>query len=212
MTITCGVLANKILPDSWGECTFFWCSCAKKHEKQIIKLTFCPRAHQAAACRIIVNKIIEQLVVSMKVTFSCCNDCDQLRDVRRLHPPVKLEPLEAGGLRGQWWRCFMFLLCVVCCCMCKIGWFSWVSPVGSYSKYNISYYGIVLGVEISIVELDTYAILVKYLEQETSRRKKINDKSDVCVACCKNYYLLITIFPTENIWRTYEGIGICVDD
>ncbi len=38
---------------------------------------------------------------------------------------------------------------------------SWVSAVGSYSKYDISYYGIVLGVGISIVELDTYTILVK---------------------------------------------------
>ncbi len=31
-----------------------------------------------------------------------------------------------------------------------------MSAVGSYSKYDISYYGIVLGVGISIVVLDTY--------------------------------------------------------
>ncbi len=49
---------------------------------------------------------------------------------------------------------------------------SWVSTVGSYSKYDISYYGIVLGVGISIVVLDTYAILVKYLVRENSGREK----------------------------------------
>ncbi len=49
---------------------------------------------------------------------------------------------------------------------------SWVSAVGSYSKYDISYYGIVLGIGISIVVLDTYAILVKYLAQENGGREK----------------------------------------
>ncbi len=58
---------------------------------------------------------------------------------------------------------------------------SWVSAVGSYSKYNISYYGIVLGVGISIVVLDTYAILVKYLAGENGGRKKMTNQ--LCVLC-----------------------------
>jgi hypothetical protein len=61
---------------------------------------------------------------------------------------------------------------------------SWVSAVGSYSKYDTSYYGIVLGVGISNIVLDTYAILVKYLARENGGREK-NDKSVVCVVCCK---------------------------
>ncbi len=61
---------------------------------------------------------------------------------------------------------------------------SWVSAVGSYSKYDTSYYGIILGVGISIVVLDTYTILVKYLMRENGGREK-NDKSVVCVVCCK---------------------------
>ncbi len=90
---------------------------------------------------------------------------------------------------------------------------SWVSAVGSYSKYDISYYGIILGVGISILVLYTYAILVKYLAWKNSGREK-NDKSVVCVVCyvVKNCYLLITIFTTANMRRAYAGIGICVDD
>ncbi len=49
---------------------------------------------------------------------------------------------------------------------------SWVYAVGSYSKYDISYCGIVLGVSISIIVQDTYAILVKYLAQENGGREK----------------------------------------
>ncbi len=84
-----------------------------------------------------------------------------------------------------------------------------MSTIGSYLKYNISYNGIILCVGISTVELDTYAILVKYLARENGGREK-NDKSVVCVVCCKNCYLLITIFPTANMRRAYAGIGICV--
>ncbi len=86
-----------------------------------------------------------------------------------------------------------------------------MSAIGSYLKYNISYYGIVLCVGFRTVELDTYAILVKYLVRENSGREK-NDKSVVCVVCCKNCYLLITIFPTANMRRAYAGIGICEDN
>ncbi len=72
-------------------------------------------------------------------------------------------------------------------------------------------YGIVLHVGISIIELDTYAILVKYLAWENGRREK-NDKSVVCVVCCKKLLSPNTIFPTANMRCTYEGIGICVDN
>jgi hypothetical protein len=87
---------------------------------------------------------------------------------------------------------FYIFCCVLCVVVCAGGgWFSWVSAVGSYSKYNILYHGIVLGVGISIVELDRYAILVKYLVRENGEREK-NDKSVVCVVCCKK------LLPTNN--------------
>ncbi len=56
-----------------------------------------------------------------------------------------------------------------------------LSAIGSYSKYNISYNGIVLGVGISIVVLDTYAILVKYLARENGGREK---KWQISCVCC----------------------------
>ncbi len=65
---------------------------------------------------------------------------------------------------------FFVVCCVLLCVRDVVG--SWVSAIGSYSKYDISYYGIVLGVGISIVVLDTYAILVKYLVQENGGREK----------------------------------------
>jgi hypothetical protein len=104
--------------------------------------------------------------------------------------------------------CYVFC-CVLCVVVCaRGGWFSWVSAVGSYSKYNISYYGIVLCVGISIVEPDTYAILVKYLAQENGGREKMTNQ--LCVKLLE--YPLITIFPTANMRHTYEGISICVED
>jgi hypothetical protein len=109
---------------------------------------------------------------------------------------------------------FYVLFCVLCVVVCARGsWFSWVSAVGSYLKYNISCYGILLGVGISIVELDTYAILVKYLTQENGgREKKMTNQLCVLLCVVKNCYLLIMIFPTANMRRTYEGIGIYADD
>ncbi len=87
-----------------------------------------------------------------------------------------------------------------------------MSAIGSYLKYDISYYGIVLCVGISTVELDTYAISVKYLAWENGRREK-KTPNQLCVLCVvKNCYLLIMIFPTANMRRAYAGIGICVDD
>ena len=67
---------------------------------------------------------------SIKNTSLCCNDCDWSRNVRRLHSPVKLEPLEAGSLGRPWWRCCMLFLVlwVVCNCVLVVmcsrgGWF-----------------------------------------------------------------------------------------
>jgi hypothetical protein len=65
-----------------------------------------------------------------------------------------------------------FLLCVVCCCVCK----RWLVLECLPLAYDTSYYGIVLGVGISIVVLDTYTILVKYLARENSEREK-NDST-----------------------------------
>jgi hypothetical protein len=79
---------------------------------------------------------------------------------------------------------------------------SWVSAVGSYSKYDTSYYGIVLDVGISIVVLDTYAILVKYLVGENGRREK-NDKLVVCVVCCKKLLSTTIINFTSGKYETY---------
>jgi hypothetical protein len=84
------------------------------------------------------------------------------------------------------------LCCVLLCVRDAVG--SCVSAVGSYSKYDISYYGIILGVGISIVVLDTYAILVKYLAREKGGREK-NYKSVVCVVCCKKLLSTNHYFP-----------------
>ena len=48
---------------------------------------------------ILINK--RKVSVVKKRTSRCCDDCDWSHDIRRLHLPVKLEPLEAGGLRGS---------------------------------------------------------------------------------------------------------------
>ncbi len=121
----------------------------------------------------------------------CCDDCDRLRNIRQLYSPVKLEPLEAGGLGGPWWRCFCVV--VVRCCVCKRRLVLRCPPLALY--YNILYYGtILLGVDISIVVLDTYAILVKYLARENGGREK-NHKSVVCVVCCKKLLYTYHDFP-----------------
>jgi hypothetical protein len=78
-------------------------------------------------------------------------------------------------------------LCVVCCCVIERQLVLGCLPL----VYGILYYGIIVGVGISIVVLDTYAILVKYLAREYGRREK-NDKSVVLYVLCvvKNSYLL----------------------
>jgi hypothetical protein len=85
-------------------------------------------------------------------------------------------------------------LCVVCCYVCERRLVLGCPPLA----YDISYYGIVLGVGISIVVLDAYAILVKYLAQEYGGREK-NDKPVVlCVLCVvKNSYLLQQFYQRQ---------------
>ncbi len=104
-------------------------------------------------------------------------------------------------LGGTMVMVFYVLCCVLCVVVCaRGGWFSWVSAIGSYLKYNISYYGIVLCVGISTVELDTYAILVKYLVRENGGREK-NYKSVVCVVCCKKLLSTNHDFPNGKYER-----------
>ncbi len=62
----------------------------------------------------------------------------------------------------------LYFVCVVCCCVCKRRLVLGCMPLA----YDILYYGIVLDVGISIVLLDTYAILDKYLAREYSGRDK----------------------------------------
>ncbi len=86
----------------------------------------------------------------------------------------------------------MVTVIYVLCVLCVVVWASggWCPPLA----YDISYYGIVLGVGISIVVLDTHAILVKYLVWEYGGREK-NDKSGfiVCDVCCKKQLSTTTI-------------------
>ena len=78
-----------------------------------------------------------------------------------------------------------------------------MSAIGSYLKYDISYYGIILCVGISTVEIDTYAILVKYLAWEYSGREKNGKSVVLCVLCVvKNSYLLYNDF-TNGKYVTY---------
>jgi hypothetical protein len=90
----------------------------KKHKGWHTKLTFSPRVRCTATCWKIVNKIKKLLVLSIKITSPCGNDRGQLRNVRRLHSPLKLEPLEASGWGGPWWSCFVCFLVVCCVCCC----------------------------------------------------------------------------------------------
>ena len=64
------------------------------------------------------------------------------------------------------------------------------------------YCTIILGVGISTVVLDRYAILVKYLVWENGKREK-NDKSVVCVVCCKKLLSTNTIDFTNSKYEMY---------
>ncbi len=87
----------------------------------------------------------------------------------------------------------VFLFVVVRCCVRKRQLVLRYPPLAL--QYNILYHGtIVLGVGISILVIDTYAILVKYLAQENGGREK-NDKSVVCVVCCKKLLSTNHDFP-----------------
>jgi hypothetical protein len=80
----------------------------KKHKSSHPKLTLCPQAHWSNVISRIVNKITEELVQSIKSTSPCFDDRAPLCDVRRLHLPLKSEPLGAGGLWGPWCRVLFF--------------------------------------------------------------------------------------------------------
>ncbi len=82
----------------------------------------------------------------------------------------------------------------MCCCVSKRRLVLGCPPLA----YNISYYGIVLGVGISIVVLDIYAILVKYLAQEYGGREKNDISIVLCVLCVvKNSYLLQQFYQRQ---------------
>ncbi len=69
----------------------------------------------------------------------------------------------------------------------------------------------VLGVAISIIILDTYAILSNIWCGKMVGEKKMTNQ--LCVLCVvKHFYLLIRIFPAANMRRAYARIGICVDN
>ncbi len=72
---------------------------------------------RSEAYRIIVNKIKEQLVSRREIALSCCGDQGRSRDVRRLHSPINLKPLEAAGWGDSWCRCFF-----MCCLFVVVGW------------------------------------------------------------------------------------------
>ncbi len=64
------------------------------------------------------------------------------------------------------------------------------------------YYGIIIGVGISIVVLDIYTILVKYVAREYGVREK-NDKSAVlCVLCVVKTVIYYNNF-TNGKYETY---------
>ncbi len=86
----------------------------RKHVGSLRKLTSCPcpQARPADAHRIIVNKIRNELISSIKIASPHRNHRNRSHNVRRLHLPLKLEPLEAGGLWRSWCRCFFVFLCV----------------------------------------------------------------------------------------------------
>jgi hypothetical protein len=123
--------------------------------------------------------------------------------------PLPLLSCCISGLGPEGLLHLCFFVCVVCCCVCERRLVLGCPPLAH--KYDTSYYDIILGIGISIIVLDTHTIFVKYLVQENGGREK-NDKSVVCVVCCKKLLPTTTIFPTANIRRPYEGIGIHVDD
>ena len=131
-TRTRGVAAKRISASSWGQCASFRCSGhVKKHKLSLQKLTFCPRARWAAAHRILVNKIENLLVSSIKITSPDRDDRDRSRDVRRSHLPLKLKPLGAGGL----WRAMVPLFC--CFLTCGVVCESACSPRGGERREEV---------------------------------------------------------------------------
>ncbi len=114
-TRTWGIAAKRISASSWGQYVSFRWSSDEKSTNHHFKNS--PRVRWANAHRIVVNKIKVLLVSSIKITSPDRDDCDRIRDVRRSHSPVKLEPLGAGWL----WRTMVTMFCclwgVVCVCL-----------------------------------------------------------------------------------------------
>ncbi len=95
--------AKNISADSWGQCALIRRNGQIKstgiHYKNI---PFVPmRAGQRH------TEIKEKLVSRKKIALPCCGYWYWLRNIRRSHSPVKLEPLEAGGRGRSWCWCFL---------------------------------------------------------------------------------------------------------
>ncbi len=88
---------------------------------------------------------------------------------------------------------YFVVCCVLLCVQDVVG--SWVSAIGSYSKYDISYYGIVLGVGISIVVLGRYICNPCHIFGMGKWWERKNDTSVVCDVCCKKLLSTNHDFP-----------------
>ncbi len=80
--------------------------------------SFCATLACTTPHRIIVNKIRNELISSIKIRSPHRNRRSQSRNVRRSHLPFKLEPVEAGGSWQSWCRCFYYFWHVVMCELC----------------------------------------------------------------------------------------------
>jgi hypothetical protein len=84
---------------------------------------------------------------------------------------------------------FFVVFCVLLCVREAVGSLGCLPLAHTLSTTYRTTYGIVLGVGISIVELDTHAILVKNLMRENGGKEKMTNQ--LCVLCVvKNCYLL----------------------
>jgi hypothetical protein len=81
----------------------------KKSRLSLKKLTFCARACPASAQRIIVNKVRNLLLSSIKITSPDSNGRDRSRNVRWSHLPLKIGAAGSRRLGGA--MVAMFLQC-----------------------------------------------------------------------------------------------------
>ena len=90
---------------------------------------------------------------------------------------------------------FYVLCCVLCVVVCARGSWFLVGVCRWRTTYR-RYHGIVLGVGISMVVLDTNGILVKYLAWENGGREKMTNQ--LCVLCVvKNCYPLQRFYQRQ---------------